>query len=241
VPTCAQDRAPVEPASLPAPDQEVEPVKPAVEKLDGSRYRIADVEFDQKTREVRFPAKVNMKTGLLEFLLVHQNGKIHESLLVTDTSALNINLALKLLRYQPSREFYYIPSDRGGLSPDFYREPEEVRTAARIRIDVEWEDGGRLRRIPAHEWVMHDVRGGAMPAGPWVYGGSAFHNGKFVPETTGSYIAIFLSNDALINYPGEDNMDDTVWSPFTARVPDEGTNVTVIIAPHTDQPSPAKP
>nr|MCU0751014.1 hypothetical protein [Akkermansiaceae bacterium] len=80
----AQDRSPIEPSSLPAPDQAVEPVKPTIEKLDENRFRIGDITFDQKTREVRFPCKVNMTDGLLEYLLVHQNGKVHESLFVTE-------------------------------------------------------------------------------------------------------------------------------------------------------------
>ena len=50
----------MEPASLPAPDQSVEPVKPPVEQIDETRYRIGKVTLDKKTREIRFPAKVNL-------------------------------------------------------------------------------------------------------------------------------------------------------------------------------------
>jgi hypothetical protein len=237
----AQDRAPVEPATLPAPDQKVQPVKPSVEKLDETRYRIGKVIFDQKSREIRFPAKVNMTEGLLEFLVVHENGKVHESLLSTDISPTHLNLAFTLLRYQASRELYFLPSETGGASEKHPDVPEAVKSAARIRIDIEWNDQGKTRRFPANEWIQHVVKTTAMPAGPWVYGGSEFHEGTFIAESSGDIAAIFVAQSALINYPGDDNRDDTVWIPFPKRVPEAGTEVTVIIAPYPGINPTAKP
>ena len=75
----AQEPAPVE---SPAP----EPAKPSVKQLDETRFQIGEVTFDKKTREIRFPTKVNMTEGQLEFLVVHENGKVHESLLSTTIS-----------------------------------------------------------------------------------------------------------------------------------------------------------
>ena len=234
-PLLAQDRAPVEPVSLPDPEQRLEPVKPQVEKLDATRFRIGDVEFDAKSREIRFPARVNMTEGLLEYLVVHTNGKVHESLFITDISATHLNLALTLLRYPASRELYPLPTPTGGLSDKFPDVPETIRKASRVLIDVEWQDDEKLRRSPVNDWIQHTVKASAMPAGPWVYGGSEFYDGKFVPETTGDIIAIFTAQSAMINYPGDDNRDDTVWIVYPKRVPAEGTHVTIILHPY--QPS----
>jgi hypothetical protein len=237
----AQDQSPVEPKSLPAPDQAVEPVKPSVKKLDATRYQIGEVIFDQKSREIRFPTKVNMTEGLLEFLVVHQNGKVHESLLSTEISPTHLNLAFTLLRYPESKELYPLPNEAGGASDNYPEVPPEIKAGARITIDVEWSDNGKTRRVPVNEWIQHDVKSTAMPAGPWVYGGSAFEEGKFTAETSGDIAAIFLSMQAIINYPGDDNIDDTVWTPFPKRVPPQGTNVTVIIAPYQDAKPLPKP
>lgn len=236
----AQDRAPVEPSSLPAPDQAVEPVKPTVEKLDETRFRVGEITFDQKSREIRFPCKVNMTEGLLEYLVVHQNGKVHESLFITEISPTHLNLALTLLRYKPSRELYALPNGTGGLSGDFPVVPEDIKAAARIRIDVEWTQDGQIKRLPVNDWIQHAVKTTAMPQGPWVYGGSEFYDGQFVPETSGDIAAIFVAQSSLINYPGEDNRDDTMWLCFTKRIPPEGTNVTLVIAPHAPSVPPAK-
>lgn len=232
MPLTAQDRSPVEPVSLPDPEQRLEPVKPQIEKLDATRYRVGEVELDSKTREIRFPARVNMTEGLLEYLVVHTNGKVHEALFITDISATHLNLALTLLRYPASRELYPLPTPTGGLSDKFPDVPEPIRKASRVLIDVEWKDDGKLRRLPVNDWIQHTVKTSAMPAGPWVYGGSEFYDGKFVPETTGDIIAIFTAQSAMINYPGEDNRDDTVWIVYPKRVPAEGTHVTVILHPY---------
>lgn len=237
----AQDQSPVEPKSLPAPDQPMEPVTPSVQKLDDTRYQVGAVTFDQKTREIRFPTKVNMTEGLLEFLIVHQNGKTHEALLATDISPTHLNLAFTLLRYPPSAELYPLPNATGGLSGNFPVVPDDVKAAARIAIDVEWLVDGKTRRMPINDCIQHAVKTSAMPAGPWVYGGSYFSEGKYVPEIGGDIAAIFSVASALINYPGEDHGDDTVWAVFPDRVPEVGTNVTVIIAPYPNPSIPSKP
>jgi hypothetical protein len=234
-----EEGGPLEPKSLPAPDQPMEPVKPAIERLDETRFKIGEVTFDQKTREIRFPAAVNLTDGLLEFLVVHENGKIHESLFHTKISPTHLNLAFKLLRYPASEELYALPNDKGGLSNKFPEVSDEVKAGSRVEIKVEWKDGEESRTVSVNEWIQHAVKGDAMPPGPWVYGGSDVFDGKYVPETTGDIAAVFITGSALINYPGEGNQDDTVWVTFPKRVPPEGTKVTLIIAPH--QPKPSKP
>jgi hypothetical protein len=224
-----------------SPPAAAEPAKPSVTKLDGTRYQIGAVTFDEKTREIRFPARVNMTEGLLEYLIVHQNGKVHEALLATEISPTHLNLAFTLLRYRPSRELYPLPNETGGTSGRFPEVPEDVKAAARVSIEVEWNDSGNVRRLPVNEWIQHGVKTTAMPSGPWVYGGSEIYQGKFSAETTGDVAAIFIAPSSLLGYPGTDNNNDDVWNPFPKRVPAEGTSVTVIIAPHQKQNSPPKP
>lgn len=216
----------------PATPTPTPPEKPKVEKIDATRFRVGKIEFNSSTREIRIPAKVNMASGLIEFLLVHENGKIHESLFTTDASPSDVNLAITLLRYKPSPELYALPNETGGLSGNFPVVPEDIRAAARISIDVECEIDGKTERKPVNEWIQHATTASAMPSSHWVYGGSQIEEGRFVAESTGDIVAIFLSNAAMINYPGKDNGDDTVWVAFDKRVPPEGTNLTVIIAPH---------
>jgi len=233
---------PVEPKTLPAPDQPVAPAEPAVKELDADRMQVGEVIFNRKTREIRFPAAVNMNGGeLLEFALVHTNGKVHESLLVTEVPAAQINVAFKLLRYPASAEFYAIIKENGTMSNDFPKVADDVKNGARLHINVEWQDGGKTRTVSLNDWIAHGTTGEQMPAAdPWVYGGSGIEKGKFIPDATGDYIAIYLSNAALINFSGKDNDSDEVWLPFPKRVPAEGTKVTVIITPQQQKPADKK-
>lgn len=179
-----------------------------------------------------------MTTGLIEFLIVHKNGKIHEALFTTDVTPSDINLAITLLRYKPSPELYALPNETGGLSGNFPEVPEHIRADARVSIDVEWTKGGKPQRIAANEWIQHATTSAAMPTSHWVYGGSQIEEGRFAADAVGDIAAIFLSHAAMINYPGTDNGDDTVWLAFENRVPPEGTNLTLIIAPYPKpQPS----
>jgi hypothetical protein len=245
IPVCAtlalaEDALPVAPA-VSAPAQAGDPVKPTVKKLDGTRYQVGEVVFDDKSREIRFPARVNMTEGQLEYLVVHVNGKVHESLLSTEISPTHLNLAFTLLRYLPSRELYRLPNETGGTSNKFEEVSADVKAAARVTIEIEWTQDGKTRRVPVNELIQNDLKASAMPAGPWVYGGSDFHEGKFVAETTGDVAAIFLSEAALLNYPGVDFENDDVWTPFPKRIPAEGTNVTLIIAPYQNTKPIPKP
>lgn len=215
----------------PETPKEAPAAKPEVEKIDATRFRIGEIVFDSKTREIRFPASINMTEDLLEFLIVHKNGKVHESLFKTDISPTHLNVAFALLRYKPSPELYSKPASESDPTETFPEVPEEIKKAARLKIEVEWQDGDRLRKIPVNEWVQHTSTGSTMPADPWVYGGSEIVDGKFPPEATGDIAAIYRSQSALINYSGKDHEDDTVWIVYPKRVPPLDSKVTIIISP----------
>ncbi len=211
------------------------PAKQEVEQLDTNRYRIGDVTFDKQTREISFPALVNMREGFLEFLIVHEHGAVHESLFRTSVSPTHINLALTLLHYKASKEFYRIPKEDGIPSDKFYVVTEETKRAARIDIYVEFEKDGVTKRLSANDWVRHETTAKAMPPSSWVYGGSNFYKGNFIPEGSGQIAAIYITDTALINFPGDDNTNDEVWTVMTERVPDLETKVTLVLAPHKEQ------
>ncbi|MGJ8635187.1 MAG: YdjY domain-containing protein [Luteolibacter sp.] len=208
--------------------------KPPVEKTGETTYRIGQITFDSKTREIRLPTIVNQREGLLEFLLVHQNGKIHESLLRTTASPTHLNLALTLLRYKPSRELYRVMEEHGVVSEKFFQEDPENKKAARLSLEIEYRKNKKALRSPASDWIRNDTIAQAMPPTHWVYGGSEIYQGTFIPESTGDIAAIFITNTALINYPGTGNLNDEIWTAHTNRIPDLETKATLIIAPYKE-------
>jgi hypothetical protein len=229
----AQEDVPVDPPPQPAP---------TIKELDAERVQVGDVILNRKTREIRFPAQVNMAGDeLLEFAIVQVRGKVHESLLSTAISPLHLNVAFKLLRYQPSPELYPEIKADGTLSEHPPAVPEEIKAAARLAVDVEWSDDGKTRTASINDWIMDSATGKAMAPDPWVYGGPLMSDGRYVPSANSDILATFLGNTAIASFSGKDNDTDQVWLPFPKRVPPVGSAVTVIIRPFLSKPSPAKP
>ena len=218
------------PAPTPADPAPIE--KPVIKDLGDGKFSVGEVTFNQKDRNISFPGRLNMIEGLLEFAIVHQNGKIHESLLVTDASPFHINVALKLLRYKPSEELFPILDEDWRPTKEFPEVSEEVKAAARVEILITWkkEDGSK-GEAALNDWIYHSTLERPIQASPWIYGGSYVHNGSFQAQSTGDVSAIFTANSALFNYPGKDRELDTVWIPTPDRLPAVDTPVTIIIKP----------
>lgn len=206
--------------------------KPAVKDLGNGEYSIGDITFKKKDRSISFPARVNMIDGLLEYAIVHQKGKIHEALLVTDVSPFQLNVALKLLSYKPSEELFpildedFVPTDKYPVVS------EEVKAAARVEILLSWKKkDGTKANASLNDWITHTTTEAPIPALPWIYNGSYIHEGVFQAESSGDISAIFTNGAALFNYPGKDRGLDTVWIATPDRVPPIDTPVTVTIKP----------
>ena len=227
---------PPSPTPPPPSTEPATPPKPAsiVVKLDANRFKIGDIELNRQNREIRFPAVINMREGLLEFVIVHEKGKVHESLLRTAINATHLNLALKVLRYQSSPELFMLRDEEGfpnGLMPAV---DARTKAAARVEMRMRWKDGETEHSVSINECINNNRNNTVMPAGPWVYGGSAVYNGRYVAEVTGDIVAILTSQAAIFNYPGDHNQNGTDygnWYALTKMLPDVGTAVMVEIRP----------
>lgn len=213
------------------------PTQPKVERVDDNTFQIGDIRFRKDTRTIRIPAEVNMTEGLLEYVLVHTDGKIHESLFFTRVNATHLNVAFKLLGFRASEELFYALEEDGSASNRLIEVDEKTRAAARTKVSVEWKDKDQTKSVPLHELIRHAISERPMPAAPWIYGGSFLVEGKFAAETSGDMIAIFTNHASLLNYAGKDHDNDEVWIPAHDRVPPEGTSVTVVISPADPEPS----
>jgi len=221
-----------EPPVPPAAEQPAPKPKPTLTKLEDGRMKFGEIIFDPKTRQVRIPCTLNMSEGLLEFAVVHENGKIHESLLITKCSPTDINVVMKLLRYVPSEELYAIEKEPGILSGEYPVVPEATKKAARVDLKVEWKKDGKTESITLADCIEQAQTTKPMAQGPWIYGGSMIYEGSFLAEQTGDVASIFVSRGSLLLYPGQDNFNDDVWMVNTKRVPPQGTIVDFVIQPH---------
>ena len=205
--------------------------KPEVVDLGDGKYKLGLVNFDENTRRISFPAEFNQSEGILEFAIVHENGKIHEALLTTKASAFNLNVALKLLRYQSSPELFPILDENYESTGKYPEVPEAQKTASRLQVLVSWEVDGKKEEASLNDLIYNTTKESAMAPAPWIYQGSYIHENTFKAEVSGDLAAIFITRSSLINFSGEDNDIDEPWIPNQKRMPPLTTPATITFAP----------
>jgi hypothetical protein len=188
------------------------PVKPIAPGL----FQLGDVRLDQNRRTVVFPAVINMTGGNIEYVLVTTTGKTHESLLRTQASPLDIQLALLLLGAK-------------GTTNALPEDPAQPLPGDGVEIEVSWNATGRLQRFRVEEFVTDRKAGNAMRRGPWTYNGSRLRPDGFAAMVDGSIVSLITDADALINNPRRGREDDDNWLIRTNGLPALNSAVEVTI------------
>ena len=241
----AQETSPAKPKS---------PEKPKIERLNNEEVKIGKIHLHQKKRELSFKGGINMTKGLIEyFLATTKSDKVHETLILTDASPTNINIAMKLLGIKESKELFEI-FDEETWKPTgkFPAVSPETHAASLVDIFVEWGKGAKKKRVPANELIHHinwpkkaptpkpneefetnEATLSVMEEGPWLSTGSYMHEGRFKAEIGGIIFGIYTNEQAIVNFFGKDRLLGDVWITNEKNVPEEGTVVTVVVKPHT--------
>ena len=135
--------------------EEAKPTEPKVKALGDGNYSLGLIKFNENTRRISFPGEVNQIEGVLEFALVHENGKLHESLLATKASALNLNVALKLLHFKESPELFPALDENFEKLDDAPIVSDETKAAARLQILISWEKDGKKVEHPINDLIYN--------------------------------------------------------------------------------------
>ncbi len=210
-----------------APAEELPLPEVSVKKVGDHRYRLGAIEFDAKTREIRFPVVVNMREGgPIEYLLVHEQGKVHESILTTAISPLHLQIVMKLLLYRAGHGDVF----NRFLAPELLEKEggKESDRGETVLFSFTVEGG---EPIPLHELVVDGESAGPMVPGGWTYTGSTVEDGSFMAEVEGSIIAVYLDHLALFNTTREGADIDERWGTRTSKIPEIGTPGTLTIRP----------
>lgn len=206
---------------------EEETAKPAVEKIGESRYRLGKIEFDAATREVSIPVTVNMREGgPLEYVLVHETGKVHESIFVTDVSPHDLQVVMKLAKYgDGSGDVFNALLPAAEIDKEGGAEDGRGDSVAFVFVPEEGKE------IPVAETVFDGFERVVLKEGGWIFTGSEIQEGDFMAEIEGSIIAIYLDRFAMFNmtHPGADT--DERWGANDKSIPEIGTKGTLVVRP----------
>lgn len=188
--------------------------------------------INQKNREISFPVELSPAEDIIEYLLVTEMGKIHETLLTTDISPLHLNIAIKLLGYKESKELFRVLDADYRHTDQFHEEDEATKTAARFDIFLNWDENGENKEYHVNHFIKNTVTKKHARIQPFIYGGSYLLNGRFKAEMTGDIIAVFTDRGSIANFSNEGHEDDTIWYPNSELFPPADTKLTLTIKPH---------
>lgn len=180
-------------------------------------YRIGAITFDRARREVTIPATVNMDTGVVEYALVAETGKLHEALFSTKANPREIHLACLLL----------------GLPKEPDDKPDDA--GCDVKVNVSWDTNGpTVLHELANLVVLSDTPEAPADAkplagGPWRYVSSKIGPGGFAASAEGSIISLIHDPAALVVNPRESASRDDVHVANRNLIPHKGSPVRIIL------------
>ena len=211
-------------------DSDTPLVSPVMREVSPGIYEIGKIHLDQKARTVSFPGVLNMKDGIIEYLLVTEQGSTHESLLSSEVQPSDLHFAMLLLGAKGSGADKKVSSDLppGQIDANYLKTAPKLKGDS-VAISVQWKAGAESKTTPVEDWVFNTEKKKPMERGPWIYNGSTFNEGHFMAQVEGSFAALVTYPAALINNPRQGNDNDSIWTVNEKVVPAVKTPLEIII------------
>jgi hypothetical protein len=190
-----------------------------VKELPDGNLQIGLVTVNPKLKTLTFPAAVNMRTGLVEYVLVTGGGKVHESIFKTEAEPFHIHTAMLLLGAKLKTNID---------SAIFFDAKREI-PGAKLKIEVTLP-GPALKTAPIDRFLLNaqdKTSAKQNPIPSWIYSGSRFSDGIFLAQREGSIVSLIADPAALINNPRPDRENDELWSANSAEIPPVDTAVNI--------------
>ncbi len=201
----------------------------ALREISPGIFDFHGIRLDKKNRRISFPAVINQREGLIEYLLVNEKGKTHESLLSTKVSPRDIHLALLLIGLDPNA----LPAPNDQPPPDAidsaYLQAAPKLKGVPVILSATWTAQGKPRQAALEDWIFNLQTNKVMTPGPWTYNGSMIEDGAFLADQELSIIAVITDPTALANNPRDGYDNDQIWQVDEERVPPLDTPVEVSI------------
>jgi hypothetical protein len=215
----------------------MEEAKSRIKKVGDGEYTLGDIHFSSKTHQISFPAEINMTEGVLEYALVHVNGKTHESLLSTKIRPFDLNVVMLLCRYEPHvGDLITVLKDPPEDLKKLAAQPMTRPKANQLRIRVQWKDAKGSHDLSLQEMILALANNRPLSTDHFDYNGSQLYEGRFEADREGSFIALYIDFLALINSvearkPDELPNSTQSWIPNKDNTPPLGTPVTMVFSP----------
>lgn len=204
------------------------PTTPVMREVSPGVFEIGKMRLDQNAQSLTLPGVVNLREGLLEYLLVTERGSTHESLLVSNVPPHDVHFAMLLLGAKGAGITSAKDVPSGQIDAKYLKTAPKLKGES-IQITVRWKDRGVEKSTPVENWILNTQTKKPMERGPWTYTGSMFNDGRFLAQVEGAHAALVTYPSALINNPRKGSDNDQIWAVNTKAVPAEETPVEIII------------
>ena len=186
-----------------------------VKKMPDGTLLVAGITIRPEAKELAFPAEFNLESGALEVIIAQPHGRVHEALLVTKISALQIQAML-----------YAIGAKNGARLPN-----QATPQGTLVDIFIEWKDEkGALQRKPVENWMLdRRTEKPAVPQG-WAFVGSVVKEGRFLADAEGNVVLNYSVGSTILDLPDKESLeDDTLHTVNTDLKQPE--DITVVFKP----------
>lgn len=166
--------------------------------------------------------------------------KEHESLVVTEAAAAQVQGALLLLGLMPGKPGAVVEDGRGG-----YQRLQPRGEELQIRFLL--TRAGREVSEDPRDWIINK-KTGEHPAGSWVFAGSGFDEtarpARYLADVEGTLIGLTTFGTETIAYnevvSPESTIDQPTWIADPDTVPEQGTPVRILITTPTTPTTPTR-
>lgn len=202
--------------------------------FEAARKGAESVGFTLTKDELRCPARLVLREGMLEYFAVLKGGKEHETLLslVGNTMpearrprdmGVKLSNAIQALGFRRGKSIRFSPD--GTM-------PAQGET---IWMYVEWTTGGKKEVVRAEDLVWHRTEERPMKPGSWVYVGSLFVAGDapgtldYAADLTAEVASTYSAPSTIIDNVEPDAQDDTLFLVATPRIPEDVSVCTLVL------------
>ncbi|MDD5262657.1 MAG: YdjY domain-containing protein [Methylacidiphilales bacterium] len=218
------------PQKTPPPTQLVREVGPDELEFKG-------ILLQKKKHRILFPGTLNQRDGLIEYVLVGEKGKTHESLLATKVQPHDIHMALLLIGLkQDTKDNPNETAPPSAIDSQYLQSAPKLKGAP-VLLSVAWTQEGKRREVPVEDWILDLKTNHPMSRGLWTYNGSLIdENGVFLADQELSIVAVVTDPIALVNNPRQGYNDDQIWQVLKDAAPPLNTPVVISITLPTSKP-----
>ena len=176
---------------------------PTLKKISASKYQFGQIVIDRKESFLEFNATTNQTNGLIEYALVHESGKTHESLFRTKVRPQIFHACLLLLK---------LPIENRFFKNLWSNEPKQIDySKSTLKAEVLWETNGTLFSKSLEKFVYNSKNSKVLKDRAFIFTGSKKIEGTYLAEMSGSIIAVYADEEAVVNSTDHDSNNDDVW------------------------------